>query len=184
MIIIRQMQDRTVMAAPFPQPARDVKPSRPDVAAIRHHPVNPVAIHGGGAMRGLTKNILGDDIMGFSRAAMAAIIPPESVRMRRSAFQLGNISLYVAFAFSFGQTAPAQAAEVRSFVLAPSEGYGVQECLDKADECGLAMADAWCQSQGRGRALSYGPSDALTDAAPGAATKQVQPSAYVITCGD
>jgi hypothetical protein len=135
-------------------------------------------------MRGLTKNILGEDIMKFSRAAMAAITSHESVRMRRSAFQLARISLFVAFAFSFGQTAPAQAAEVRSFVLTPSEGYGVQECLDKEGECGLAMADAWCQSQGRGRALSYSPSDAPTDAAPGAATKQVQPSAYVITCGD
>jgi hypothetical protein len=135
-------------------------------------------------MQGLTKNILDEDIMRFSRAAMAAIASPESVRMRRSAFQLACISLIVVFAFSFGQTAPARAAEVHSFVLTPSEGYGVQECLDKEGECGPAMADAWCQSQGRGRALSYGPSDAPNNAAPGAAAKQVQPSAYVITCGD
>jgi hypothetical protein len=122
--------------------------------------------------------------MMFSRAAMAATSCPKSVRMRRSAFQLARISLFVALAFSFGEIIPAQAAEVRSFVLAPSEGYGVQECFDTASECGPAMADAWCQSQGRGRALAYGPSDAPTDVARGAAASQVHPSAYVITCGD
>jgi hypothetical protein len=172
------------MAPPFSQPACDVKPSRPDVAAPSPSSRKSHRDPGGCAMQGLTKNILGQYIMMFSRAAMAATSSPESVRMRRSAFQLARISLFVALAFSFSGIIPAQAAEVRSFVLAPSEGYGVQECLDKASECGPAMADAWCQSQGRGRALAYGPSGAPADAAPEAGTSQVQPSAYVITCGD
>jgi len=104
--------------------------------------------------------------------------------MRRSAFPLALPPVLIALGVAVSQIGPSFASEVRSFLLAPAEGYGVQECLEAQGECGPAMADAWCQSQGRTRAVSYGPSLRPTDAAPGDALREVQPSAYVITCGD
>jgi hypothetical protein len=104
--------------------------------------------------------------------------------MRQSAFPSVCLTVLVAVGLAISQTLLAHATEVHSFVLTPVEGYGVQECLDAGGECGPAMADAWCQSQGRARAVSYGPSHDPNAAALADGSREVQASAYVITCGD
>jgi hypothetical protein len=104
--------------------------------------------------------------------------------MRHSAFSPVFSSVLVALSLAVSQAPPARATEVRSFVLTPAEGYGVQECLATEGECGPAMADAWCQSQGRARAISYGPSHDADGVAPADGSREVEPSAYVITCSD
>jgi hypothetical protein len=43
------------------------------------------------------------------------------------------------------------------FLLPPSDGYGVADCLSGERECGKIVANAWCESKGFRRALAYGP---------------------------
>ena len=58
--------------------------------------------------------------------------------MRRIAFWPALLSCLAAFSFMTGHSASGQASEARSFVLAASDGYGVQDCLAEGGECGRA----------------------------------------------
>ena len=43
-----------------------------------------------------------------------------------------------------------------TYVIAADEGYGVEDCLLGAGECGQVVADAWCEAHGAGNAIQFG----------------------------
>ena len=55
-----------------------------------------------------------------------------------------------------GRSTAAQAGEAHAFIIAANDGYGLQDCLGEGGECGRVVADAWCEAQGHGAALSFG----------------------------
>ncbi len=59
----------------------------------------------------------------------------------------------------------ASAEEMSTHVIAAASGYGVEECLNEAGECGQVVANAWCKTQGLGVAAKFGQSDSPTDGA-------------------
>src|SRR5579863_2435703 len=134
-------------------------------------------------MRALTKNIRRNGNLNVILAASAAIPSNTSVSMRRLALWPALL-FAVALAAWSGPAMAAKAGAAQSFILAASDGYGVQDCLAEGGECGQAMADAWCQSQGHSRALSFGPSDDVTGAISKSTAAKIETGAYVITCGD
>lgn len=69
----------------------------------------------------------------------------------------------------------AAAEEKNTYVIAAASGYGVEDCLGEGGECGQVVADAWCETHGRGVAVKFGRSDTPADGVP-------QP--YFITCGN
>lgn len=73
------------------------------------------------------------------------------------------------------------AAATATFEVATNDGYGVGECLALGGECARSVADAWCQSQGFGRAESYRASVETTGSVILASTAQ-QPRAVAVTC--
>lgn len=79
-------------------------------------------------------------------------------------------------------------AASRTFILPPSSGYGISDCLGKTNGCDEVVASAWCESQGYARPLAYGRGeDAVTSstgAKSGTASAKPDPNAYVVTCGD
>lgn len=73
------------------------------------------------------------------------------------------------------------AADIKSFVISPNDGYGLQDCLATRSDCGQVVADAFCEAHGRGVALSFGPQSLFTEAATRISTAD---EPYVINCGD
>jgi hypothetical protein len=77
----------------------------------------------------------------------------------------------------------------QTFVLPPSSGYGVADCLGKEKGCDEVVASAWCEAHGYAHPLAYGKAQDITTGstpvtvAAGQPTK-VDPDAYVVTCGD
>ncbi len=67
-----------------------------------------------------------------------------------------------------------RAGEAHSFIVAANDGYGIQDCLGEGGECGRVVADAWCEANGHGAALTFGRTADVVAAR--------QP--YVVTCGD
>ena len=90
---------------------------------------------------------------------------------------LAPLSALLAFAavcaLGFGLSQTARAGQAHAFTIAANDGYGLQDCLGEAGECGRAVADAWCATEGRGAALSFGRADS-----------KAAEAAYVVTCGD
>jgi hypothetical protein len=74
---------------------------------------------------------------------------------------------------------PAQ--ESRTFVIAATSGYGVEECLDAGDECGRLVADAWCTAQGQGIATKFGRSE-IDGPASANASSWPAPERYYVAC--
>lgn len=97
-------------------------------------------------------------------------------------------------ALSFLPLATAQtgsaATEPRTFMIPDNDGYGVGECLaaGPASGCGRIVADAWCESKGFAKAVTFGKGD------PTEVTGSVQeqkadsgpktPGVVMITCGE
>jgi len=103
------------------------------------------------------------------------------MRLRRI---LPPISFFVlASAISLSATHVAHAAEGSTFIIAASEGYGVEDCLAERGECGRVVADAWCEAHGHGASISYGLADDVTGAIQNAATHATG-APYVISCSD
>jgi hypothetical protein len=97
--------------------------------------------------------------------------------MRNFAPHPTSLALLAALALSIAPIHAAEAAQGGHLItVAANDGYGVQDCLGESGECGQAVADAWCESEGRGLALSFGPAENAGTAA--------QAAAYVVTCGD
>jgi hypothetical protein len=92
------------------------------------------------------------------------------------------LSVFQAVAVATLLTAAAvHADERKAFVIAAADGYGVEDCLAEAGECGKAVADAWCEAHGDGAALDFGAGAALAQKIGldvGAAR-----DGYVIVCG-
>ena len=78
---------------------------------------------------------------------------------------------------------PAQAAP-RTFVLDQHEGYGVVSCLVDGIACGKLVANAFCESQGLGKALACGAAADVTASIGGISTPKIAPGSILITCGD
>jgi len=96
----------------------------------------------------------------------------------RSFFHACTLGLFLCAASFWG----ARAGETHALVVAGNDGYGVQECLAEAGECGQVVADAWCEAHGHGAAVSFGPASRFTTAV---ATKiALTAETYVINCGD
>jgi hypothetical protein len=82
-----------------------------------------------------------------------------------------------------GQAPAGYAAESLNFVIAASDGYGLEDCLGGAD-CGQVVADAWCEAHGHGSALAFGKTDDVTGAITSHASAKMPAGAYFITCGE
>lgn len=88
------------------------------------------------------------------------------------------------------QTPVAGPSEPRTFMIPDNDGYGVGECLaaGPASGCGRIVADAWCESKGFAKAVTFGKGDPteVTGSVPeqksdkGAQT----PGVVMITCGE
>jgi hypothetical protein len=70
------------------------------------------------------------------------------------------------------------------FIIAASDGYGVEDCLAEGGECGRVVADAWCEAHGHGAAIAFGPADDVTDAIPAGVAAKKSQRPYVVRCGD
>src|SRR5271154_1962347 len=76
----------------------------------------------------------------------------------------------------------ARGGATHALVIAANDGYGVQDCLAEAGECGQVVADAWCEAHGHGAAVSFGPASEFAGAI--AAKIAAAPEAYVVNCAD
>jgi hypothetical protein len=53
-------------------------------------------------------------------------------------------------------TAASASAEIRTFIIANNaDGYGVDRCLATGDDCGVAVAGAYCRAQQFAEAQSF-----------------------------
>jgi hypothetical protein len=43
-----------------------------------------------------------------------------------------------------------------TFLIPASDGYGIADCLAGAGECGVIVANAWCEAHGFSRAETFG----------------------------
>ncbi|MBV9246195.1 MAG: hypothetical protein JO366_15435 [Methylobacteriaceae bacterium] len=79
----------------------------------------------------------------------------------------------------------AKAAERRSFVIPPADGYGVSECLTKGGACGRLVADSWCEAHGYGNSVTFGRADDVTAAIADAGKPgRIEPGSFIIDCAE
>lgn len=65
-------------------------------------------------------------------------------------------SIFALFVFALLLAAPAAFADSRVFIIAnQSDGYGIDQCLAKGDQCGAHAARSYCQSREFAQATSY-----------------------------
>jgi hypothetical protein len=65
-------------------------------------------------------------------------------------------SIFVLLACIFVTAASAALADSRVFIIAnQSDGYGVDQCLAKSEQCGAPAARSYCQSRDFAQATSY-----------------------------
>ena len=108
--------------------------------------------------------------------------------MRRVILSLA-FALITAGAVSFAVVpvaAPRAKGEQSVFLIPPSDGYGVAECLAGQNECGTIVANAWCESKGFAKAASYGVVSA-TEITGSVAGRSSQPSTQpplMISCAE
>jgi hypothetical protein len=95
--------------------------------------------------------------------------------MRHFLSRSAALSIVVGLFVCAGQVGVGRADDAHSFVVAANDGYGVQDCLGEGGECGRVVADAWCEANGHGVALSFGRADAVAKSLDGA-------DSYVVTC--
>jgi hypothetical protein len=99
--------------------------------------------------------------------------------------RISPLLLFVLLALAIsGGMAVAAEPDKHTFVVAASEGYGVQDCLAERGECGQVVADAWCEAHGHGVALSFGSAEDVTSVMTNISASKLAPGSYVITCGD
>jgi hypothetical protein len=107
--------------------------------------------------------------------------------MRRIVMSLA-LALIVAGAASFMivPTQPTRAAgQSNVFIIPPSDGYGVADCIAGGHECGKIVANAWCESKGFKVATAFGAaSPADITGSVGSRAQAPQEPALVITCGE
>jgi hypothetical protein len=104
--------------------------------------------------------------------------------MRPTAFWPALLLVLSSFVFVIGAAASVQAAEGHNFIIAASEGYGVQDCLGGDGDCGQVVADAWCEAHGHGPALAFGKTDDVTSTVAVSVSQKMPAGAYFVTCGE
>jgi hypothetical protein len=102
------------------------------------------------------------------------------VNCRRFSFVV--VPLFLGVCGALSSLIGARAGETHEFVIASNDGYGVQDCLAEASECGQVVADAWCEAHGRGPAVSFGPRSAFSSAV--ATRVAAAEEAYIVKCQD
>ena len=82
-------------------------------------------------------------------------------------------------------TAP-KASEPHAFIIGPSAGYGLSECLAAGGDCGRVVADAWCEAHGHAAARAFGLAEDVTHsiATNAAASPAVEPGSLIISCAE
>jgi hypothetical protein len=93
--------------------------------------------------------------------------------MRYFPFRLSAPWVLAGFVLCTAPIDGGRAGEAHSFIVAANDGYGIQDCLGEGGECGRVVADAWCEANGHGAALTFGRTGDVAGAQP-----------YVVTCGD
>ncbi len=81
----------------------------------------------------------------------------------------------------------ARAADGLDFVVPPSDGYGIAECMKPGQECGQVIADAWCESHGHAHATACGLAEDVTGStavSAAAMTPVPPPGSILIHCGE
>src|ERR1700710_114877 len=104
--------------------------------------------------------------------------------MRRNGLWSAVLRLSFVVALGAGQAGQAQAIDGHTFIIAATDGYGVEDCLAESGECGHIVADAWCEAHGRGAAISFGLADDVTGAIAVSAAAEKPQGPYIIRCGD
>lgn len=103
--------------------------------------------------------------------------------MRHSGLMATALPILVGLALWAGGGVASRAAEGRSFVIAANDGYGVDDCLGEANDCGHEVADAWCATHGHGPAIAFGRADDVTGSIASRGPSIVD-RPYVVTCGE
>jgi hypothetical protein len=77
-----------------------------------------------------------------------------------------------------------RAAERRSFIIPPADGYGIGDCLAEGGSCGRLVADSWCEAHGMASAETFGRADDVTAsiAVGGGKGESPQPGSFIINC--
>lgn len=85
-------------------------------------------------------------------------------------------------AFALFVTSPAFAN--KTLVVPGNDGYGLSECLSEGQACGSVVADAWCEANGFGKAVSFGRAAAedVTGSVITASTRATD--AFIVQCND
>ena len=97
---------------------------------------------------------------------------------------LASQSVFLFICFSLALIANPASAASQNFIIAASEGYGVQDCLGGEGGCGQVVADAWCEAHGQGPALAFGKTDDVTGAISSPVSQKTPAGAYFVTCGE
>ena len=100
--------------------------------------------------------------------------------MKMSGLRVIVLSLAAALACA-GATGVARAGETHEYEIATNDGYGLEDCLSTGGECGLVVADAWCEAHGHGHALSFGLRSVIDERPTQVAATD---DSYVVKCGD
>jgi hypothetical protein len=104
--------------------------------------------------------------------------------MRPTAFWPAVLLVLSSLALVIDNVSLGHAAEGHNFIIAASEGYGVQDCLGGEGDCGQVVADAWCEAHGHGPALAFGRTEDVTGAIAASTAQKMPAGAYFVTCGD
>ena len=93
-----------------------------------------------------------------------------------------SVFIVVSLILGVGSLSGARAGETHALVIAANDGYGVEDCLAEAGDCGQVVADAWCEAHGHGAAVSYGPASLFA----GVVATKIAATAeqYVVNCGE
>ena len=114
-------------------------------------------------------------------------LPIDRPAVRRVILSLG-FALITACAVSFSvvpSAAPRIKSEQSVFILPPSDGYGMADCIAKGAECGRIVANAWCESKGYAKAAAYSVVSAteITGSVGGRGATANEPP-VMISCAD
>src|ERR1700730_14704772 len=99
-------------------------------------------------------------------------------------FIMKRIFLLGGILAAFALKVPARAAESRTLIIPPNDGYGFEECLKGRSQCGLVVADAWCKAHGFAGSNGFGPADEAAGTMDEASRSRIEPGSFHVTCGD
>jgi hypothetical protein len=105
------------------------------------------------------------------------------VHGRRKLFRLVLLVLGGILA-AFALKVPARAAESRTLIIPPNDGYGFEERLMPGSQCGVVVADAWCKAHGFVGSNGFGPADEAAGTMDEASRSSIEPGSFHVTCGD